>query len=35
MGSVVVVVVMQSGEIKLIHDLYYVPKLAHNFLSIG
>lgn len=29
------VVCMQDGGVKLIHNVYYVPKLAHNLLSVG
>lgn len=32
-GSIAMIV--QDGGVKLIHDVYYVPSLAHSLLSIG
>lgn len=34
-GKGAVTITLQSGALKLIHDVYYVPQLAHNLLSIG
>ena len=33
-GKGIVTVTTKDGKIKLLHDVQYVPKLAHNLLSV-
>lgn len=34
-GKSSVVITIKGGRIKLIHNVQYVPSLAHNLLSVG